>query len=63
MAEFLFYLAPVAMVVVAIILGLGLWNMVRGGDNAFAQKMMRYRVLAQLVAVIVMVAALYFATR
>ncbi len=63
MTEFLFILAPVAMVVVIIILAIGLWNMMRGGNNAMSQKMMRYRVAAQFVAVIIMLAALYFASR
>lgn len=63
MSEFLFYLAPVMMIIVVIFLGIGLWNMARGGNNELAQKMMRYRVIAQFVAVIVMLAALYFASR
>ena len=61
MSEILIYLVPVLMAAVVIFLGLGLYNMARGGDNETAQKMMRYRVLAQLAAVIVMLAALYFA--
>ncbi len=63
MTEFLFLLAPVAMAIVVIILLVGLWNMARGGNNALSQKLMRYRVAAQFVAVIVMLAALYFASR
>ncbi|MCF6322150.1 MAG: twin transmembrane helix small protein [Rhizobiaceae bacterium] len=63
MSVFLFYLAPVIMAGVVIILGLGLWNMARGGNNEFAQKMMRYRILAQFVAVVVMLTALYFVGR
>ncbi len=63
MADFLFYLTPFIMAIVVIVLGIGLWNMARGGNNALAQKMMRYRILAQFVAVIVMLAALYFASR
>jgi hypothetical protein len=49
--------------IVVIFLGIGLWNMARGGNNALAQKMMRYRVFAQFVAVILMLAALYFISR
>ncbi len=63
MTEFLFVLAPVAMAIVIIILAIGLWNMKRGGNSALSQKMMRYRVAAQFVAVIIMLAALYFASR
>ncbi len=36
MTEFLFLLAPVAMVVVIIILAIGLWNMKRGGNSALS---------------------------
>ena len=61
--NFLFYLAPIAMAIVVIILAIGLWNMARGGNNDLAQKMMRYRVLAQFIAVILMLGALYFANR
>jgi len=63
MSDILFFLAPIAMIIVVIILGLGLWNMMRGGSNKFSQKMMRYRVIAQFVAVIIMLAALYFVGR
>ena len=63
MSDILFFLTPFLMVLVVIFLGVGLWNMARGGDNVMAQRMMRYRVLAQFVAVIVMLAALYFAGR
>jgi hypothetical protein len=63
MSEFLFTLAPFAMGIVVIFLVIGLWNMARGGNNELAQKMMRYRVIAQFVAVVVMLAALYFAGR
>ena len=54
------YLILVLMLVVAVILGLGLWNMMRGGSNSRSQTLMRWRVIAQFVAVIAMVAALFF---
>lgn len=60
MSEFLFYLSPVLMVAVTVILFLGLWNMVRGGSANLSQKFMRARVLMQFVAVVVMLGALYF---
>ena len=63
MTEILFILAPIAMIIVVIILGLGLWNMLRGGNNQFSQKMMRYRIIAQFIAVVIMLAALYFVGR
>ena len=61
MAEALKYLAPFAMALVAIILFLGLWNMMRGGTGNRSQMLMRWRVFAQFIAVLLMVGALYFA--
>ena len=50
----------VALVVVAIILFMGLWNMFRGGDANRSQMLMRARVIAQAVAIVVILGALYF---
>lgn len=50
----------VALGAVAIILFMGLWNMFRGGDPNMSQKLMRARVIAQAVAIVVILAALYF---
>jgi len=63
MIEYLYYLTPVFMGIVAIVLGLGLWNMMRGGSASRSQTLMRYRVLAQAIAVVVMVAAVFFLDR
>lgn len=60
MAQILQIATPFLMVLVLIILGLGLWNMARGGSANRSQKLMRYRVLAQAVAVAVMIAAVYY---
>lgn len=57
------YLLPVALGVVAIILALGLLNMLKGGSSNRSQKFMRMRVAAQFVAIVIMVAALYFTGR
>lgn len=56
-------LAPIAVVMVAIILLLGLWNMMRGGSPNTSQRLMRARVLVQFGAIIVGMAALYFTAR
>lgn len=56
-------LAPIAVVMVAIILLLGLWNMMRGGSPNTSQRLMRARVLIQFGAIIVGMAALYFTAR
>ncbi|MBL4891208.1 MAG: twin transmembrane helix small protein [Rhizobiaceae bacterium] len=60
MAQILQTATPFLMALVLIILGLGLWNMARGGSTNRSQKLMRYRVLAQAVAVAVMIAAVYY---
>lgn len=60
MAQILQIATPFFMAIVAIILAMGLWNMARGGGTDRSQKLMRYRVLAQAVAVVVMVAAVYY---
>lgn len=54
-------LLPVALIAVAIVLLLGLWNMMRGGNPGRSQKLMRWRVILQFVAIVVAMAALYFA--
>jgi hypothetical protein len=50
----------VACLDVAVILFMGLWNMFRGGDPNRSQMLMRARVLAQFVALVVLLGALYF---
>jgi hypothetical protein len=49
----------IAVVAVAVILMLGLWNMVRGGSASRSQNLMRARVIAQFIAIIVIMAALW----
>jgi len=50
----------VALAAVAIILFMGLWNMFKGGDGNRSQMLMRARVIAQAVAIVVILGALYF---
>ena len=57
------YLAPVAIAAVAIVLVLGLVNMMRGGPATRSQQLMRWRVILQFAAVVIGMAALYFSTR
>ena len=45
---FYYYLVPIGLVVVAVVLGLGLFNMMRGGSANLSQRLMRLRVLARL---------------
>ncbi len=55
-------LVPIALLAVAVVLALGLWNMMRGGDPNRSQKLMRYRVLLQFAAIILIMLALYLAS-
>jgi hypothetical protein len=57
------YLAPVAVGAVALVLLLGLVNMMRGGPGNRSQTLMRWRVILQFIAIVVMMTALYFGTR
>jgi ABC-type nickel/cobalt efflux system permease component RcnA len=57
------YLVPIAVGAVAVVLLLGLWNMMRGGSANRSQTLMRWRVLLQFAAIIIMMAGLWFANR
>jgi len=63
MNSFFYYLIPIALAAVAIVLLLGLFNMLRGGSPERSQKLMRMRVLLQFAAIVIMMAALYFSAR
>jgi len=59
MAGFLsHFLVPVAIGAVAVVLVLGLINMMRGGSPNRSQQLMRLRVLLQAVAIVVALLAL-----
>jgi hypothetical protein len=51
-----------AVLAVAVVLGLGLYTLWVGGDTAktWSNKLMRIRVLTQAVAVVIIMAVLYF---
>ena len=60
MSEFLTYvLVPIAIIAVAVVLLLGLANMMRGGSPHTSQRLMRLRVLLQFVAIIITMFALW----
>ena len=60
MSEVLSYaLVPVAIAAVAVVLLLGLANMMRGGSPHRSQKLMRLRVLLQFVAIIVIMLTIW----
>lgn len=53
------YLVPAAIIAVAIVLALGLINMMRGGSPNRSQKLMRLRVLLQFVAIVVIMVTIW----
>jgi Hypoxia induced protein conserved region len=61
MANFMSHIAvPIAIGLVAIVLLLGLTNMMMGGSGNTSQKLMRLRVLLQAVAIGVIMLTLWF---
>ena len=60
MSEFMsHYAVPAAIIAVAIVLALGLINMMRGGSPNRSQKLMRMRVLLQFIAIIVIMTTIW----
>ena len=49
-------LTPFAVGAVAVVLVLGLWNMMRGGSSSMSQKLMRWRVGLQFCAILIIIA-------
>ena len=54
-----YYVVPVAIGVGAVVLLLGLVNMMRGGSPNTSQKLMRWRVLLQFVAIVIIMATIW----
>ncbi len=50
----------ISIAAVAVVLFLGLFNMLRGGSPNRSQQLMRLRIILQLVAIIAIMAVLYF---
>jgi hypothetical protein len=63
MSGFFYNLVPIAIGAVAVVLVLGLSNMMRGGSPNTSQKLMRLRVLLQFVAIIVVMTAIWLMGR
>jgi len=59
---YLRWILPFAVAAVAIVLGVGLWNMMRGGDPNLSQKLMRARVILQFIAILIVMAVVYLAS-
>ena len=58
-----YYLTTIAVVAVLLVLLAGLWNMMRGGNPNFSQKLMRWRVGLQFAAVCIIMATIFLAAR
>ncbi|MGL5113814.1 MAG: twin transmembrane helix small protein [Beijerinckiaceae bacterium] len=54
---------PFAIGAVAIVLLLGLFNMLKGGDGNTSQKLMRWRVILQFAAIVAIMATLWLKGR
>ena len=59
MSEYLYNAVPFAIGAVALVLMLGLLNMLRGGSPNTSQTLMRLRVLLQFIAIIVVMATIW----
>jgi Hypoxia induced protein conserved region len=57
------YLIPVAVGAVFVVLLLGLWNMMRGGSPNRSQTLMRWRVILQFTAIMLMMGAVWLSSR
>ena len=53
-------LVPVAVGAVAVVLLMGLFNMLRGGSANTSQNLMRLRVVLQFVAIVIILAVLWW---
>jgi Hypoxia induced protein conserved region len=60
MATTFFHLTTLAVIAVLAVLGIGLWNMSREGTASMSQKLMRWRVGLQFLAIIVIMLAVWF---
>jgi uncharacterized membrane protein len=57
------YVSVIAVVVVFCVLLAGLWNMMRGGSPNRSQTLMRWRVILQFAAIVIMMLGLWISHR
>lgn len=57
-----FTLVLIALFAVVLVLALGLWNMKRGGDPNRSQKLMRWRIILQFSAIILIMIFIYLSS-
>ncbi len=64
MSEFLSHgLVPIAIGAVAVVLLLGLVNMMRGGSGNTSQKLMRWRVVLQFIAIVIIMFTIWMTAK
>ncbi len=63
MSNIFYHMIPFAIGAVAVVLFLGLYNMMRGGSPHLSQKLMRLRIVLQFVALIIIMAAIWMMGR
>jgi hypothetical protein len=54
-----YFIVPIALGAVALVLLLGLTNMMRGGSPQRSQRLMRLRVLLQFIAIVIVMIAIW----
>lgn len=59
MQTFLYYLTTFMVFAVVVVLALGLWTMLKGKSPNLSQKLMRWRVALQFMALVVIAAYVY----
>jgi hypothetical protein len=60
MTTFVNAIVPISVGAVAVVLLLGLGNMLRGGSASRAQHLMRLRVILQFVAIVIIMAVIWW---
>jgi hypothetical protein len=63
MEDILRVVMPAAVIAVAVVLVLGLATMLKGNNPSRSQKLMRWRVILQFVAICLIMAVIYFAAK
>jgi hypothetical protein len=53
------YIVPVAVGAVAVVLILGLYNMLRGGSPNLSRTLMRWRVVLQFIAIVIIMVTVW----
>lgn len=60
METILYHLTTLAVVAVIIVLLMGLWTLLRGNSPNLSQKLMRWRIALQFVAIVIIMAFVFW---